>query len=232
MVRDNKPKAKISGGATTLLVVKPASPKKKKHVPNIKEKFKTNKEKPVQALLVLGFLEPLAVEAYEYTLMATKPGFVNNFRVWSRGELEVDALTVANCIGLKNKCDNKNGENEPILDADGYPRVWMIRYPPENESTPETRKEGLRVLKSFFMSKVGTKYPPTVIKVVGDTGDVPAVLEKFFLDDDIDEIIKASFDFTEMDDDFYGKYMQFARTIYSEKEPSDFAKMELGFLSL
>jgi hypothetical protein len=54
----------------------------------------------------------------------------------------------------------------------------MIWYPPENESTPDTRKEGLRVIKNFFMSKKGTDFPPRDIKLVDDTdGDAPAVLD-------------------------------------------------------
>jgi hypothetical protein len=67
------------------------------------------------------------------------------------------------------------------LGADGYSRWWMIRYPKENESTPETRKEGLHVIKIFFMSKKGTNFPPNDIKLVDDTdGDVPAVFVIFF----------------------------------------------------
>ena len=43
------------------------------------------------------------------------------------------------------------------------------------------RNEGLRVLKRFFMSRAGTDFPPDDIKVIDDTGDVPAVLELFSL---------------------------------------------------
>jgi hypothetical protein len=49
-----------------------------------------------------------------------------------------------------------------------------------DDSLPDTRKEGLRVIKNFFISKKGTDFPPPDIKLVDDTdGDVPAVLEMF-----------------------------------------------------
>lgn len=232
MTKDKKSKAKAAEVAKTFAVVKPPSPKKKKYVPNMKEKLKRKQEKPVPTIRVLGFQEPLAVEAYEYTVTATKPGFINKFRIWSRGELEVATLTDANFIGLKIQRDNENGGNEPRLDDDGYSRVWMIRYPPDNESTAETRKEGLRVLKNFFLSKTATNYPPSIIKIVDDTSDVAVVLENIFLDDDIDEILKASFDSTELNDDFYDNFTEFAETIYLKKEPSSYAKDELGFPEL
>jgi hypothetical protein len=57
------------------------------------------------------------------------------------------------------------------------------------------------------MSKKGTDFPPLDIKLVDDTdGDVPAVLEKFFMDDDMEEILQTSFELTEMNDNFYEKY--------------------------
>jgi hypothetical protein len=57
-------------------------------------------------------------------------------------------------------------------------------------------------------------------------------MEKFLLDADIEEIVRSSIDITEMEEDFYDNYTSFAKTIYFKKEPSDFAKGELGFPSL
>ena len=83
------------------------------------------------------------------------------------------------------------------------------------------------------MSKKATDFPPTTIRVVDRTTDNDdAVLESFFLDKDIEEIVRATVDVTEIEEDFFDKYTAVARTIYSEKEPSDFAKNELGFPSL
>ena len=110
--------------------------------------------------------------------------------------------------------------------------MWMIRYPPENQSTFDTRREGLDVLKDFFMSKLGRDYPPQNINLVDDTSDDTEVLESFFMDDDIEEIVTSSFDKDELDEEFYRKFTVFAKSIYSDKEPSEFAKSELGFPSL
>ena len=118
---------------------KPPSPKKAKRAPSIKDKFKEKKDKIDPTIRVLAFKDPIALEKYEYTLTESKPGFINNFRKWSRGELEVDALTEANFIGLKIKRDFEVDGNEPLLGSNGFARFWMIRYPPEDESTPETR---------------------------------------------------------------------------------------------
>jgi hypothetical protein len=199
----------------------------------MKDKLKNKKEKPTPTIRVHAFKEPVVVEAYGYTLTSTKCGFLNKYRLWTKGELEVDELTEANFGDLKHQRDNDNPGNESLTNDDGYSRVWMIRYPPENESTVATRNEGLLVLKRFFMSKKATDYPPATIRVVDCTNvdDYP-VLESFFLDDDIEEIVRASLDVTAIDDDFYEKFTAVAKTIYLEKEPSDFAKNELGFPSL
>ena len=127
----------------------PPSPKKKRHAPNMKDKLKNKKEKPIPTIRVQGFKEPIAVEAYAYTLTATKCGFLNKYRLWAKGELEVDELTEANFGEMKAQRDNGVPGNEPLKNDDGYSRFWMIRYPPENVSTVATRKEGLRVLNFF-----------------------------------------------------------------------------------
>ena len=212
--------------------IKPASPKKAKQAPNMRNKLNLIKEKPSHTICVHGFQDPLCLEMYEYTVTANKSGFLNNFRKWTKGEMENESLTEANFIGLKMQRNFGLDGNESWLYDDGYARLWMIRYPPENASTVDTRREGLRVLKTFFMSKQGSAYPPTNIDMVDITTNVPAVLEKCFLDDAIDEIIKTSFDLEELNDEFYEKYTAFARTIYSEKEPSDYAQSILGFPSL
>jgi hypothetical protein len=40
----------------------PPSPKKAKHAPNMKDKLKTKKEKPIPTIHAQGFKDPLAVE--------------------------------------------------------------------------------------------------------------------------------------------------------------------------
>jgi hypothetical protein len=58
------------------------------------------------------------------------------------------------------------------------------------------------------------------------------VMEKYFLDNDIEEILKAVLDREELTEDFYEKYTELAGTIYLEKELSDYAPTILDFPSL
>ena len=67
------------------------------------------------------------------------------------------------------------------------------------------------------MSRKGTDYPPLVIKTVDATSEIPEVLEKYFLDNNIEEIIKQSFNITELKDEFYDKFTMVANSIYLEK---------------
>ncbi len=227
MAKQTTKMATPAGKKTT---TKPPSPKKSKKTPNMREKLSQKKEATIR---VVGFEDPIALEVYDYTLSESKAGFIHNYRKWSKGEIQFEDLTEANFIGLKIRRNNEINGNETLPGCDGYSGWWMIRYPPENESTPDTCKEGLRVIKNFFMSKKGTDFPPRDIKLVDDTdGDVPAVLDFFFMDDDIEEILQTSFEFSEMNDDFYEKYTTFAKNIYSKQDPSHFAKSILGFPSL
>jgi hypothetical protein len=195
----------------------------------MREKSLQKKEATIH---VVGFEDPIALEVYNCTLTESKAGFINNFRKWSKGEIQFKDLTEANFNGLKIRRNNEINGNETLSGSDGYSRWWMIWYLPENESTPDTHKEGLRVIKNFFMSKKGTNFPPRD-KLVDDTdGDVPAVLENVFMDDDVEEILQTSFELTEMNDNFYEKYATFAKNIYSKQDPSHFSKSILGFPSL
>jgi hypothetical protein len=212
--------------------VVPASPKKAKQVPNMREKLKKKTGKVDPTISVHAFADPICAEVYEYTVLPNKDGFTHKYRLWSKGELTVDELTDANFIGLKMKRDPEIPGNENLKDGDGYSRIWLLRYPKGAESTVETRKEGLRVLQNFFMSKISTTFPPKEIKLVDRTLEERPVMESFFLDDDIEEIVKASCESDVLNDEFYVKYPAFAKKMYLFQEPSDFAKDQLGFPSL
>ena len=216
----------VAAGKGTM--TKRPSPTKSKKTPNMRERLL---QKKGTGISVVGFDDSVGLEVYDYTVGDNKPGYIHNFRLWSKGEIDYEELTEANFIGLKAQRNNEIDGNEGLKGSDGYSRWWMIRYPSGGQSTPETRQEGLRVLKTFFMSSKGTKWPEDDISVHDATPDVPVVLEKFFLDDDIEEIVKTSFHVSEMNDDFYEKYTSVAKTFYLEKDPSHFAKSVLGFPS-
>jgi hypothetical protein len=193
-------------------IMKPASPKKVKYAPSMKDNLIKKKQKPILMISVLGFQDPLYIEVYKYTLTENKAGFINNFRKWSRGKLICNSLTEANFIGMKLQHDFNNNGNQHLLYDNDSARFWMIRYPPQNVSTAVTRKEGLHVLKTFLMSTQATNYPPGSINV-DITKETPAVMEKIFLDEDIEEIVKALLHIDKLNNRFYCKYTELAQTI-------------------
>ena len=212
--------------------VKPPSPKKAKQVPNMRDNLQKKKDKHVPTISMHAFADPICAEVYDFSILPTKDGFTHKYRMWCKGDLEVNELTDANFVGLKMKRDTDIPGNETLKDSEGYARIWLLRYPQGTESTVETRKEGLRVLQNFFMSKISTTYPPKAIVLVDRTLEERPVMESFFLDDDIEEIIKVSCESEVLDDQLYVKYPDFASKVYCFQEPSDFAKDTLGFPSL
>ena len=80
--------------------MKPASPKKTKHAPSMRNNLNKKKQKPVPLICVLGFQDPFYIKVYKYTLSKNKPGFINPFKKWSKGEVVCDELMEANFIGL------------------------------------------------------------------------------------------------------------------------------------
>ncbi len=82
------------------------------------------------------------------------------------------------------------------------------------------------------MSTQGTEYPPSSIETFDITTEIPAILEKYILDDDIDEIIKAAFELEDLNETFYERFTALAQTIYLQKEPSGYTNSILGFPSL
>ena len=108
-------------------VDQPPSPKKAKRIPKASNRLRTKqKAKAIPTIRVLGFKNPYSFEIYDYTITDGKPGFINNYRKWSRGELEVPGLTDANFLGLKIQRDNRKIGNVGLLDATGFARMWMI----------------------------------------------------------------------------------------------------------
>ena len=108
----------------------------------------------------------------------------------------------------------------------------MICYPLQGELTIESHQEGLNILKTFFLSKKSLDYPPDSIQIIDHTTIIQPVLDQYFMNDDIEEIIKIACDSEEVNAQFYDTYTTFARKIYLTQESSEFAKNELGFPSL
>ena len=78
---------------------------------------------------------------------------------------------------------------------DNWPRYWMIReVPGGNQSSVETRREGMEILKSFFMDPRNTSYPPKSIECMDHTSERPSAMQHFFLDRDVLRILARIID--------------------------------------
>ena len=77
-------KVAVAGKGTT---TKPPSPKKSRKTPNMREKLL---QKKGTGISVVGFDDSVALEVYDFTVGDNKPGYIHNFRKWSKGEIEYD----------------------------------------------------------------------------------------------------------------------------------------------
>jgi hypothetical protein len=102
--------------ARKTITMKPPSPKKSKKTPNMREKLLQKKEATIHSV---GFEDPIALEVYDYTLTKSKAGFINDYRKWSKGEIQFEDLTEANFIGLKIRRNNEINGNEILSGSDG-----------------------------------------------------------------------------------------------------------------
>ena len=90
MLHMAKQTSKMTTPAGKTTTTKPPSPKKSKKSPNMREKLLQKKEATIH---VVGFGDPIALEVYNYTLTESKVGFINNYRKWSKGEIQFEDLT-------------------------------------------------------------------------------------------------------------------------------------------
>ena len=83
----------------------------------MREKLLQKKEATIH---VVGFEDPIALEVYDYTLTKSKAWFINNYRKWSKGEIQFEDLTEANFTGLKIRRNNEINGKETMSRDDGY----------------------------------------------------------------------------------------------------------------
>lgn len=209
--------------------------RKKGPVKLVKEVIKNkNKPKAVPTVTCYTPHSILEKEIYTFTMApadgteSVADGFTHSYKRYWQGELEVDALTEANFGPFKFR-RRPNSNNEIMLDPKEYWRCVFLRTPLEGVSTPETRAEGLQVLRTFLMSSDYSDYPPKQIDVLDTTDDeFPVALDCFLQDHDIVEIVKDTHEESELNENFYENYQDFARLIWSHRFYPQFAR-GLGF---
>ena len=110
-----------------------------------------------------------------------------------------------------------------------YWRGIIIRYPPESESTPETREQGLEQLKAFLMDGRFSQYPATNI-ITRDATDEDNYepLDNYFMDWDIKSFLEEDVAEEDLNSTFYTTYQDFADKVWAGRFKSEFA-YSIGF---
>lgn len=198
-----------------------------REVPKKKAKNKIGKNTPT--ISCYNFTTEFGFEAYTYTINDETDGFVTAFKKYMDGDKESAELDEANFTSFKVRRVPGDG-NEILKSPDGFWRRVMVRHPPTGESNAETREEGLRVLKEFFMNPVHTAYPPDSIATV-DCGTLKdhLPLDQFFQDNDIAEFLRAEFADSVLNTDFFNDYTAFAKKLWSGPNYPDSARHKYGF---
>ena len=223
-------------------MVNPGTPEKKKNPPakrcspgrkkgtgqSLKATLAKKKAgKSIPTLYVWAVAPELNLEIYTYTMNANNDGYTFPFKQYASGDKKVDMLEEANFVSLKfRKMPGSN--NVIMLDEKGYWRCVMLRNPPTGSSTVETRTEGLKILKTFFMDPDSTAYPPKDI-VMHDQSNVtePHALGDFLQDHDVMEVLKETFEEDDLDDLFFNMYPELAQQIWNRPYPE--CAYSLGF---
>lgn len=213
--------------------------KKKSNVPlRGKSSEKTNYYPPV--LTVYAFPSPFAFEAYIYSrgnqfnndeddVYLKKFEICMNPNPDDPNQQPCPYLDEANFVKIVYR-RKPNSDNDHLVGVKKpYWRQIMIRYPKEGDSTPETRQEGLEVLKKFMTDPDHTNYPPNEI-VLRDATDEDNYmpLDHFFLDWDIKKFMVEDIPEEDMNNEFYEKFRDFADKCWAGKFKSEFA-YKLGF---
>jgi hypothetical protein len=192
----------------------------------LKDKLsKTAKTAPT--LTVYGMDKSIHTELYTYTA-GTGDGFLATYNKYVEGTHPCKPLDDANFTGCMSR--RQPGTIGTIMkNPKGFWRKVIVRHPSDLESTAETRAEGLEVLKKCFLSNEFTHFPPENIETFDATDEEnPHALDSFLQDHDIVTIVTEQIDEAELDGDFYTKYPETAKRLWSGKYYPNFA-CGLGF---
>lgn len=209
-------------------------PRKLKQSPTPKKNKKVGGE---PTLTVIRFMDPLSLELFIYEKNIGSDGYLNGLQV-ALGGIGPDGNVVPpspllvegnfHSVPYRRK---PNTASEHALSANGFWRCNILRYPPEGESTNETRQEGLRLLSTFLKDKAHTKYPPANITLIDATDEEnPPSLDHYLFDETIQEVMTEDIDETILNGNFYSGYHDFAIKCWAYPFNSVWAR-SLGFPS-
>ena len=113
---------------------------------------------------------------------------------------------------------------------DNWPRYWMVREVPGGTiSTAESRREGMQILKSFFMDSRFTKYPPQSIEISDQTLPQPMPMQHYFLDRDIIRVLEHVVDPEVFNSNFFRNFPECAALAFPGPIFPNEAVTALGF---
>lgn len=207
-----------------------SSPRKKGgKIPTRKDNVKMGGQMQVPTLTCYGFSSEFPIEAYLYCKDDNNDGFCNGYKLFAEGKIDSDALSGANFTSFKIRRVPQSNNEIMKQGTTSYWRIVIVRYVLDGKSTTDTRAEGLKVLKNFLMSKDNSEFAVADIKTLDCTKeDDPHSLDSFFMDKDIVDIVKKELHKDDLDKNFYSKFGEFARKIWSGNNYPDFAR-EIGY---
>jgi hypothetical protein len=206
---------------------KPPSPARRKGKElSLKDKL-SKKSASAPTLTIYGMEEITNTEVVLYTV-GQGDGFLATYKKYCEGTHACAALEDANFTGCMNR--RLPGSVDTImLNQKGYWRMIIVRHPVGGISTPETRAEGLAVLKQCFLTREFSNFPPEDIETFDATNvDDPHALDLFLQDHDIVNIIKEQLDEAALNGTFYATYTERAMRLWSGNFYPSYAR-GLGF---
>ena len=190
------------------------------------------KSKGAPTLYAVGFAGGISIEAYFFEKPNGDESFTYGYKKYFRdGDESSDDLKDGNFVGYTDRRKaNTDNEKMPVSANSEYSRTLMTRYAPSNESTPETRQEGLRFLSNFLKDGRYSDYPPRVIETqdITNVEDFPS-LDEYFMDDKIKEILIEDLEEEMVNSQFYEKFKDFALKVWKHDHYSEWAKNVLGY---
>jgi len=216
----------------------PSSPGRKPYLSpprKIKKETPTKKTKGgAPQLYVVAFEKTFTCEAYYYNKANGEENYTYGLKSYIREaehkmvSADVDKMNIVRVVDRRQP--NTDNEKMPSAPNSQYSRSLFLRYPPENKSTPETRKEGLRLLTNFFKDGRFSQYPPPSIQTHDLTNeDDPAALDEYFTDGEIYSIMDEDVASGVLNNEFCAKMPDFARYCWKYNHFSGWARDTLGF---
>jgi hypothetical protein len=181
-------------------------------------------------LKIVGFCEPFDMEAIFYERSPDKDGFLHGVTRYMKGDFGLmtnSDFDNANFIEIVDR-RMRNSANEKFMDGQ-FSRKVAIRIPPNGESTPASRLEGLEAFAKLLHDTRFQTYPPRSLVKLDITDETNyAPLDDFFMDETIKVFLENNVETSDLDVTFVSKFPDFARKCWGGVHFSDFA-ISLGF---